>query len=289
VSSAGDVNGDGFDDLIIGAPWADAAGNAKPYSGESYVIFGTDAGFGASVDLAALTPSQGFIIYGADAYDQSGFSVSSAGDVNGDGFDDLIFGAPFADAAGNATSRAGESYVIYGGDFTGSVVFAGTSSADNLTGTAASETFVGAQGDDTLAGRGGVDSFHGGEGDDTMGVASLDFALVDGGHGTDTLRLDGAGLALDLTALADNRTRSIEQIDINGTGDNALSLSVDDVLNLSDESNELLVKGNAGDTVTIGAGWAAGGTTNVGGQTYQIYTAGAATLKVDTDIAAAEA
>ena len=43
------MNGDGFDDLIIGAPFADAAGNAKTDAGESYVIFGTAAGFGASL------------------------------------------------------------------------------------------------------------------------------------------------------------------------------------------------------------------------------------------------
>ena len=71
------------------------------------MIFGTAAGFGASLDLAALTPDQGFVIYGADEGDLSGQSVSGAGDVNGDGFDDFIIGAP-----GGGT--AGESYVIFG-------------------------------------------------------------------------------------------------------------------------------------------------------------------------------
>src|SRR5262249_9734538 len=110
VSSAGDVNGDGFDDLIIGAPDGNGAGNAKFGAGESYVIFGTDAGFGTRIDLAALTPSQGFVIYGADKSDSSGHSVSSAGDVNGDGFDDLIIGAPFSYGPGNAKFGTGESY-----------------------------------------------------------------------------------------------------------------------------------------------------------------------------------
>ena len=87
------MNGDGFDDFIIGASGADAAGNTRPYAGESYVIFGTNAGFAASIDLARLTADQGFVIYGADVYDRLGESVSSAGDVNGDGFDDLIIGA----------------------------------------------------------------------------------------------------------------------------------------------------------------------------------------------------
>ena len=50
------------------------------------------------------------MIFGADAGDQSGRSVSVAGDVNGDGFDDLLIGAWAADAAGNSKTDAGESY-----------------------------------------------------------------------------------------------------------------------------------------------------------------------------------
>src|SRR6202008_3930222 len=108
VSSAGDVNRDGFDDLMLSVPFENASGVA--FAGESFVIFGTDVGFGASIALAALTPAQGFIIHGADPNDRSGFSVSSAGDVNGDGFDDLIIGVPFENAPGVAF--AGESFVI---------------------------------------------------------------------------------------------------------------------------------------------------------------------------------
>ncbi|MFM9962604.1 MAG: integrin alpha, partial [Planctomycetaceae bacterium] len=113
VSSAGDVNGDGFDDLLIGAYQADASGNAKSSAGESYVIFG-GASLPATIDLASLGTA-GITLFGADPYDRSGTSVSSAGDVNGDGFDDLLIGAERADASGNAKNYAGESYVIFGG------------------------------------------------------------------------------------------------------------------------------------------------------------------------------
>ena len=64
----------------------DAAGNAKSDAGESYLIFGKSTGF-ADIDLATLTAAQGFRILGVDVGDYSGFSVSGAGDVNGDGFD----------------------------------------------------------------------------------------------------------------------------------------------------------------------------------------------------------
>ncbi|MCX7418014.1 MAG: integrin alpha [Planctomycetia bacterium] len=113
VSSAGDVNGDGFDDLLIGAYLASASGNGKPAAGDSYVIFG-GASLPATIDLATLGAA-GITIFGAEAYDRSGISVSSAGDVNGDGFDDLLIGAYRGDASGNGKLAAGDSYVIFGG------------------------------------------------------------------------------------------------------------------------------------------------------------------------------
>ena len=110
VSSAGDVNGDGFDDLLIGA--YGASPNGQNSSGATYVVFGKRSGFSTAIDLAALDGSNGFQISGELEEDYSGRSVSGAGDVNGDGFDDIIIGAKGADPGGNDSS--GVSYVVFG-------------------------------------------------------------------------------------------------------------------------------------------------------------------------------
>jgi hypothetical protein len=116
VSSAGDINGDGVDDLIIGAP--NAQGNGTNYSnaGESYVVFGSDDGFNSSLDLSSLDGSNGFVINGLGNFGSFGSSVSSAGDINGDGVDDLIIGAPYAQGNGTNYSNNGETYVIFGSE-----------------------------------------------------------------------------------------------------------------------------------------------------------------------------
>jgi hypothetical protein len=111
VSSAGDVNSDGHDDLLIGAH--SASPNGKSSAGETYVVFGgPTVGAGGSINLSTLNGTNGFVLNGVDAQDSSGRSVSSAGDVNGDGIDDIILGAQFADPGG--LNYAGESYVVFG-------------------------------------------------------------------------------------------------------------------------------------------------------------------------------
>ncbi len=98
MSGAGDINGDGVADLIIGAP------QTNSYAGASYVVFGkVGIGSTGSIALSSLDGSNGFVLNGvANSY--SGYPVSGAGDINGDRVDDLIIGAPDANA----------NYVVFG-------------------------------------------------------------------------------------------------------------------------------------------------------------------------------
>ena len=281
VSSAGDINGDGYDDLIIGAYEADPGGDGD--AGETYLVYGgaNAPGTGGVLDLSDLDGTNGFILSGIDGGDQSGRSVSSAGDVNGDGYDDLIIGARRAGPNGNR--EAGESYVVYGGA-TGTesltpVTAQGTAAADNFTGNAGADSFTAIATNDVV---------RGGAGDDRISVTALDFAAIDGGTGQDTLVLDGAGLSLDLTRAGHAGVDSVEVFDLSGTGANTLVLDAQAVFDLTEERAggiaTLDVLGDANDRIEFRNSFTSSGTATEGDTTYTVYRAGNAEVRVQTGV-----
>jgi hypothetical protein len=211
VSSAGDVNGDGYDDLIVGASRADP--NEYNNSGASYVVFGKPNG--TLVNLSDIASGNGgFAINGVSEGDRSGVSVSSAGDVNGDGFDDLIVGAHNADP--NETYDAGASYVVFGGNFTNAVTQVGTSGDNILSGTSGNDIIFGGLGNDSITTNGGNDRIAGGPGDDT-------FVITDG-PGTVRILDFGEGDTLDFSAF--NLTAD-PIFTLSGSGDTHIALDAD--------------------------------------------------------------
>jgi hypothetical protein len=170
VSNAGDLNGDGIADLIIGAPDADPNG---VNSGSTYIVFGgASVGAGGSFELSSIDGINGFVLNGIETGNRSGYSVSGIGDVNSDGIDDVIIGAPNASANG---SGSGSSYVVFGDSVS---VAAPTPGNDRILGTKNFDLIRGGAGDDWLDGRDGNDKLFGGLGNDTL----------IGGNGDDTLQ-----------------------------------------------------------------------------------------------------
>jgi hypothetical protein len=287
VSNADDLNGDGFDDLLIGAKYGTPDG--KTWAGKTYVVFGQPDI--AEVNIDQIEAGQGgFVLNGIDNYDAAGIDVSGAGDVNGDGFSDLLVGTRNAQSGSGAGT--GDSYTIFGNDFSASVTHQGTAGDDTLTGRLAYDPFIGhamtdvmigGQGDDQLIGQGGADVLYGGADDDLIAIGSFSYSTplfkrIEGGTGIDTIRLDSYA-NLDLTSIYDPLIQGIEQIDLNQGSNNILTLNFSDLLNLSETSNTLTVLGGTTDQIHAnlsGAGFVDFGVTDG----FREYSNGIATLWV---------
>jgi hypothetical protein len=99
VGTAGDVNGDGYSDIIVGAHWFS---NGQQHEGKAFVYHGSAAGLSTTPSWAQESNLTASVMFGR--------SVSTAGDVNGDGYSDVIVGAPGYDA----WSNQGRAYVYHG-------------------------------------------------------------------------------------------------------------------------------------------------------------------------------
>uniref|UniRef100_A0A0G4HN52 Sushi domain-containing protein n=1 Tax=Chromera velia CCMP2878 TaxID=1169474 RepID=A0A0G4HN52_9ALVE len=115
MASPGDINGDGIDDIMLGAATSSTPGR-DIYNGKVYVVYGdtslSSMGGSSGVTVAALNGANGFIIIGITRLDYVGKCVAGAGDVNGDGIADMLIGGPNVDR--NGVSDVGALYVVFG-------------------------------------------------------------------------------------------------------------------------------------------------------------------------------
>jgi Ca2+-binding RTX toxin-like protein len=224
--------------------------------------------------------------YVIDRIDEIGKSSSDAG------IDRVVSSVSYG--LGNHQERLSliGSGALNGNGNSGDNVLTGNSGGNRLSGGAGDDTLNGAAGDDRLNGGAGDDDLRGGSGHDLLHGAAGDDRLhydaddsrVDGGAGEDTLVIDGSGVNLDLSTIADGLITGIEEINLTGTGDNSITLNLSDVLAMSPTTDTLMLTGNAGDSVTSsGQGWVlqVGETEVEHGHTYDTWTSGLGTLLVD--------
>ena len=296
--------------------FGDGTGNDLDATG---ILTGAANGFAITNAAGTVAGEDGFLITFTENF---GDAVSSLGDINGDGFDDILISAPYSygydyyrgDAGGDyGEAGTGSSFVIFGNDSGSTATFdiatlgnggsavtidnTGTDGNDVINGFSQSEIFLGGLGDDTISGNGGSDVINGGAGDDTFilnadNIAELatgqtdgTLANVDGGTGEDTFVFDGTSLVLDFANIDAGRIDSIETFDITGSGDNTLTLDINDLLDLSETTNELVIFGDSGDTVNASGSFTDTGTDRtINGEDFDIYSIGNATLLLDQDI-----
>ncbi len=245
--------------------------NDTDVDGDALGVIGVTQGANGAVTVnvdssVTFTPKAGFT--GSDAFT---YSVS---DGNGGGdtgtvtvtVANLIEGGPGDDTLKGTT---GEDAIFgYAGD-------------DTISGRNGDDTLYGGDGNDTVNGQGGRDALFGGAGDDILIWDSLD-AVIDGGGGTDTL--DARGADVDITTFTGTIT-GIEIIDLTKPGADTVTLSAQDVLDMSD-SNTVTVTGGSPDTVEAGTGWTDAGFDGSGNHIYtQVVGDTLATLLLDPDVA----
>jgi len=264
IAQAGDVNGDGYDDLLIGSetapnPPTAFAPPSNPNSGQVDVVFGGPASQWSTYTasnpyyLGNLNANQsgsnldsntyGFSITGLPA-SQLGITMSGGSDVNGDGISDIVLGAP-----GNSDSL---SYNIFGSNFTNAITQVGTIGDDVMIGTATGDDIVAGTGNDTIITNGGTDVVYAGPGDDLVTVSDTTFQRLDGGSGINILKFEGyTNENWNLTTLSPgDRLKNFEVIDITDYGNNILTLNSLVVTNLS-PSNSISVIMDSGDTLSL--------------------------------------
>jgi hypothetical protein len=224
LGSAGDVNGDGFDDILLGSPNYDADAGSDTYHGRAYLVWGSTTLSSGTADAAAA------VTFTSDTdREYVGYNIDGAGDVDGDGYDDFVIGAI---GVADAGTNAGAAFLYYGaasgwsGDWepstTADATFTGETAVDYLG------HGVNAAGD--LDGDGYDDFVMGAIGTDTAAGTSLGDVYVAYGSAT---RYAGAASASTLPSFQGVATndwmgssRSMDAADLNGDGYDDLAMGV---------------------------------------------------------------
>ena len=172
------------------------------------------------------------------------------------------------------------------------VTHQGTAGDETLTGTAGADVIVAGEGGDFVVSGGGADLMHGGAGDDVFVTADAGFGRLDGGSGTDSVRVASGNL--NLTTLRGDQLSGVEHFDLSGSGDNTLTLDADIALAatgginpLTGAVDSLLIDGDTGDAVTAQGAWTNTGTVTIGANGYSVFESAenGAQIFVDGDVA----
>ena len=283
--SAGDFNGDGRDDIAVAMRSGDKL--------DIFVLYGA-AGLTGSIALtdalmndASKGFRMGYSLLGqglanplTDAYD---IELTSPGDINGDGRDDLLIGAE------DANSGAGEVIAVYGRD-TGGATLSGPNA------TAAGQSLVGTTGANAMSDGGFANvSFNGGAGADMFHIAGTGaIGNIDGGAGMDMLRMGATRSVLDFSVLGSEKIAGVERFIMQGNTQ-TIRLGIDDIFRLMQESQDGILRidsPNTGNVLSIqdntagtgnftGFGFVGGGTQLENGINYNVHNFEGYSLYID--------